>query len=94
MYKELIKVPRATLDIYNYQKDGLNIYEINATKCSPPEPMVNTIVCLNLLKKDTDVLEVTFFHEPTPLYERTSEKFSHTSQELENGDVVVTFRKK
>lgn len=39
MQKELITIPRATLDIYNYQEDGLNIYEFDATECSPPEPM-------------------------------------------------------
>jgi len=82
------------LDIYHYQKDGLNVYEFNATECSPPEPMVNTIVSLELLKSKTDTLEVTFFHEPFPLYERISQQFSHTSQELYNGDILVTFRKK
>ena len=94
MHKKLIEVPRATLDIYNSLKDGINIYEFNATECSPPEPMVNTIVCLELLKKENDILEVMFFHEPFPLYERISQQFSHTSQELENGDIRVTFRKK
>lgn len=94
MKKELIEVPRTTLDIYNYQQDGVNVYEFNATECSPPEPMVNTIVCLALLKNENDMLQVTFFHEPTPLYERTSQNFSHASQELENGDVLVTFIKK
>jgi len=94
MQKKLIEVPRATLDIYSYEKDGIQIYEFNATECSPPEPMVNTIVSLELLKHETDILEVTFFHEPLPLYERISQKYSHTSQELENGDILVTFRKK
>jgi len=94
MQKKLIEVPRATLDIYTYEKDGIKVYEFNATECSPPEPMVNTIVCLELLKSKTDILEVTFFHEPLPLYERISQQFSHLSQELENGDILVTFRKK
>jgi len=94
MQKKLIEVPRATLDIYTYEKDGITVYEFKATECSPPEPMVNTIVCLELLKSETDILEVTFFHEPFPLYERVSQEFSHLSQELENGDVLVTFRKK
>ena len=94
MQKKLIEVPRATLDIYSYEKDGIQVYEFNATECSPPEPMVNTIVSLELLKSETDILEVTFFHEPFPLYERISQEFSHSSQELENGDILVTFRKK
>jgi len=94
MQKELITVPRATLDIYNYTEDGLNIYEFDATECSPPEPMVNTIVCLELVKEKTDRLKVKFFHEPAPLYERVGEVFSHSSEELESGDFLVTFERK
>lgn len=93
MQKELIIVPRATLDIYNYQENGLNIYEFNATECSPPEPMVNTIVVLNMLKNENDRLVVTFFHEPLPLYERLSQTFTHESKELATGDILVTFKK-
>ena len=92
--KKLITIPRATLDIYNYSEDGLNIYEFNATECSPPEPMVNTIVTLEMLENDSDILRVTFFHEPFPLYERLEDSFSHDSVELESGDVLVTFKKK
>ena len=94
MQKELVVVPRATLDIYNYKKDELNIYEFNATECSPPEPMVNTIVVLEMLKNENDRLIVTFFHEPHPLYERLEQRFSHESKELDSGDIMVTFRKK
>lgn len=94
MQKELVKIPRATLDIYNYQEDGLNIYEFDATECSPPEPMVNTMVTLEMLKTNNDILRVKYFHEPMPLYDRISASFLHESQELESGDVLVTFRKK
>ena len=94
MKKKLIEVPRATLDVYNYQKDGLNVYEFNATECSPPEPMVNTIVTLEMLKNENDRLEVKFFHEPFPLYERVSAGYSYESRELDGGDFLVTFKKK
>ena len=93
MQKKLVTVPRATLDIYNYQEDGLNIYEFDATECEPPEPMVNTIVSLEMLKNAEDILRVKYFHEPFPLYERVSSSFSHESQELENGDFLVTFKR-
>jgi len=94
MQKELITVPRATLDVYNYQENGLNIYEFDATECSPPEPMVNTIVTLEMLKNDNDRLKVLFFHEPMPLYERLAESFTHESEELDSGDIRVTFKRK
>ncbi len=93
MQKKLIVVPRATLDIYNYEENGLNIYEFNATECSPPEPMVNTIVILEMLQKENDRLVVIFFHEPVPLYERLAQNFSYESKELESGDFEVTFKK-
>ena len=93
MQKELITVPRATLEIYNYQEDGLNVYEFDATECSPPEPMVNTIVTLEMLKNETDILRAKYFHEPFPLYERLANNFSHESQELESGDFLVTFKR-
>ncbi len=92
--KKLVTVPRATLDIYNYEESGLNIYEFDATECSPPEPMVNTIVCLELLQTPNDRLQVKFFHEPMPLYDRVGESFTHTSQELESGDFLVTFERR
>jgi len=94
MHKKLITLPRATLDIYNYEENGLNIYEFDATECSPPEPMINTIVTLEMLKSRTDILRVTYFHEPMPLYERISTSFSYNSVELENGDFLVTFKRK
>lgn len=93
MQKKLVVVPRATLDIYNYIEDGFNVYEFDATECSPPEPMVNTIVVLEKLQNENDRLKVTFFHEPEPLYERLSQNFVHESQELQSGDILVTFRK-
>jgi len=93
MDKKLVAIPRATLDIYNYTQDGLNIYEFDATECSPPEPMVNTIVTLNMLKNENDRLMVKFFHEPSPLYEKIANSFTHTAQELDSGDFLVTFKK-
>jgi len=94
MQKELLKVPRATLDIYKYSENDQTIYEFDATECTPPEPMVNTIVVLQLLKHENDCLIVNYFHEPTPLFERIKSKFTYITQELENGDIRVTFQKK
>lgn len=92
MERELIEVPRATLDFYKYEEDGLTYYEYDATKCQPPEPMVNTMVGLSLLKSENDRLVGIFFHEPFPLYQRIPLTISHEAKELESGDVRVTFK--
>lgn len=92
MQKALVDIPRTSLDIYNYQEDGSNIYEFDATECSAPEPMLNTIAALEVLKNQNDLLKVLFFHEPIPLYQKVSQKFSYESQEQKNGDFLVIFR--
>lgn len=92
MKKELIEVPRATLDFYKYEEDGLNFYEFDATKCQPPEPMVNTMCGLSLLKSEKDRLVGIFFHEPFPLYDRIPLTISHEAKELDSGDFRITFK--
>ena len=93
MNKEKIVIPRATLDIFKYEENGFIIYEFDATECQPPEPMVNAIVCLAMLKGESDMLIGTFFHEPTPLYERIASKFSYNATELDSGDFRIVFKK-
>jgi len=91
MEKELVQIPFATLDFYKYEKDGLTIYEFDATECQPPEPMVNTINALKMIKSKNERVVGTFFHEPSPLYAKISEVFSYDAKELENGDFEITF---
>lgn len=93
MFKQKIEVPRTTLDIFKYEENGLTFYEFDATECQPPEPMVNAIVCLNMLKEENDRLVITFFHEPTPLYERISSNYSYEVTALDSGDFRIVFKK-
>jgi len=93
LHKELVEVPRTTLKFYKYKEDGLTFYEFNATECSPPEPMVNTIHGLTMLKSENDRLVGIFFHEPTPLYEKIASFCEYEATELESGDFKIVFKK-
>ncbi|EDZ62117.1 hypothetical protein SMGD1_0014 [Sulfurimonas gotlandica GD1] len=93
MKKKLVEVPGTTLPFYTYEQDGLTFFEFNATECNPPEPMINTIKGLSLLKSNNDRLVGIFFHEPFPLYERIPFTISHEAVELDSGDFQVTFKK-
>jgi len=93
MNKELIEIPLTTLPFYKYEKDGIIYYEFNATECSPPEPMVNTMNALRFLKDKNERVVGRFFHEPTPLYDKISQHFTYEAKELENGDYEITFKK-
>jgi len=92
MSKERIAVPMTTLDFFKYEEDGLIYYEFNATKCSPPEPMVNTMHGLKMLRSKNDRLVGTFFHEPVPLYNQISAYVSYEAIELDTGDFRVVFK--
>ncbi len=94
MDKILIEVPHATLDFYKYKKDDLVYYEFNAVECTPPEPMMNTMCGLQMLKDENERLIGIYFHEPFPLYQRISVNFEYISKELENGDFLVIFKRK
>lgn len=92
MNKKLIEVPRTTLEFYKYEENGLTYYEFNATRCQPPEPMVNTMLAMSLLKSSTDRVVGIYFHEPFPLYERLPASIQKEAKELDNGDFRVEFK--
>jgi len=93
LHKELVKIPRATLDFYTYEEDGLNYYEFDASECSTPEPMVNAMAGLSMLQNKNDRLVGKFFHKPMPLLNRISEYFTYETHELESGDFRIVFKK-
>ncbi len=92
MNKKLVEVVGATIPFYSYEKDGLNYFEFDATECESPEPMVNTIRALVLLKNKNDRVVGIYFHEPFPLYQRIPLTIEYEAQELESGDFSVTFK--
>ena len=93
MQKELVEVPRATLDFYKYEEDSFVFYEFDATECTPPEPMVNAINGLRMLKNENDRLVGIFFHEPFPLFQRIPSDFTYEVLELDSDNFRVTFKK-
>lgn len=92
MQKELVKVSRATVDFYKYEKDGLVFYEYDATQLRAPEPMVNTMAGFSLLKDKNIRLVGLFFQEPFPLYSRIPLSIEYETIELDSGDFQITFK--
>jgi hypothetical protein len=92
--KELVEIPFTTIDFYKYEDDGIIYYEFDARECTPPEPMVNTINALKVLKNSNEILRGYYFHEPFPLYEKISQYFTYSSEVLESGEYLISFYKK
>ena len=93
-HKELVKIPRATLDFYRYEKDGLVFYEFDATQSSAPEPMMNAMLGLEMIKNENERLVGFFFHQPMPLLQRIEPFFTYDVTELDNGDFRLVFKRK
>ena len=91
--KELVKIPKTTLDFYKYKKDKLTFYEFDATNSCAPEPMMNAMIILSIIKDNERVIG-TFFHKPMPLLQKISKYFDYESTELKNGDFRIVFKKK
>jgi len=94
MQKQKVEIPMTTLDFYKYTQDDIIYYEFDATECSPPEPMVNTLNALRILQNENEVLVGKFFHEPEPLYFKIADYFTYEAKELADGNFEVRFRKK
>ena len=54
LHRERIEVPRATLDFYRYEDKGLIFYEFDATCSSAPEPMMNAMIGLEMIKNKNE----------------------------------------
>ncbi|WP_193431642.1 hypothetical protein [Campylobacter pinnipediorum] len=72
-----------------YKKD--DFIGFDSRKCMPPEPMVNAMVALNLVKdKNTKIIMIN--HKfPVGLIPKIEDKFDIEREDLENGEVKLIF---
>ena len=87
-----IDVLGATVDFFKLEKDGQSTYYFDTSKCTPPDPMVNAMCGLKLIK-GTDAKLVMINHKtPGGLFAKLGDDISHEVEMLDNGLVQVTFR--
>lgn len=85
-----IEVAGATVDFFKLEKDGQSTYFFDTSKCGPPDPMVNAMSGLNLIK-DTDSKLVMINHKaPGGLFAKLDSSISYDAQDID-GFVQVTF---
>ena len=51
-----IEVAGATVDFFELAKDGISTYYFDTSKCGPPDPMVNAMSGLRLIKNNDNIL--------------------------------------
>lgn len=86
-----IDVAGATVDFFKLEKDGQSTYYFDTSKCGPPEPMVNAVSGLKLIKGTSDKLVMINHKTPGGLFAKLQDDISHEIEETGTGLVKVTF---
>lgn len=86
-----IEVLGATVDFFKLEDSGQSTYYFDTSKCGPPDPMVNAVSGLKLIKGTKDKLVMINHKTPGGLFAKLGDDISHEMQETDNGLVKVTF---
>ncbi len=88
-----IELEGTTVDFFEELVDGLKTYKFDTSRCGPPEPMVNAMIGLQLLDKDSQLVMINH-KSPKGLFPKIQGDFDYFEEPVEGGKVKVTFTKK
>ena len=86
-----IAVEGATVDFFEEVKNGVSTYYFDTSKCGPPDPMVNAMSGLRLIKNNNNILVMINHKAPGGLFGKLKEDITHTTEEVEGGLVKIIF---
>ncbi|TKI70298.1 hypothetical protein FCU45_03165 [Sulfurimonas crateris] len=86
-----IEVTGATVDFYKLEKDAESTYYFDTSKCGPPDPMVNAVCGLKLIKGTSDKLVMINHKTPGGLFAKLGDDISYETQQTPEGLVKVLF---
>jgi len=85
-----LAVDTATVEFLTFSKEDKTYYYFNSTQVGPPEPMVNAMAGLNLLKND-DVLIMHNHKKPMGLLNKVEENFNISEEAQDDGSIQLFF---
>ncbi|MBW6488892.1 hypothetical protein [Sulfurimonas sp.] len=86
-----LEVAGATVDFFKLEKDGQSTYYFDTSKCAPPEPMVNAVSGLKLIKGTANKLVMINHKRPGGLFPKLQDDISYEIEEIGSGLVKVIF---
>jgi hypothetical protein len=89
--KEALEVMGATVPFYTYTIEDTQYFEFDTSKCGPPDPMVNAMAGLKLIDNSNKKLVMINHKYPGGLIGKIGENYSHTKEELSDGNVKLVF---
>jgi hypothetical protein len=87
--KSVLNVEGATVPFYQYKKDGFTVIEFDSSSCVPPEPMVNAMLGLALVKDAHTKLIMINHRSPVGLFPKIDKNFDIKESVLEDGKVQL-----
>ncbi len=94
----MIKIPQdakkmaledSSVEFYNFIINELEYFYFDTSLCSAPEPMVNALLGLQLLKNKTQRLIMVNHQAPGGLFPRIAEDFTYDILTLDTGVQVI-----
>jgi len=90
-----IEVTGSTVDFFEFDDGDTKVYTFDTSSCQPPEPMVNGMCGLKLLKEPNQRLEMINHKAPMGLFPKVEADFNYEVIKLDDtGKVKVVFTKK
>lgn len=84
----------ATVDFVSYEEEGVTFFQFDTSTCIPPEPMINAMAGLQLLKEPNQKLVMINHKAPLGLFPKIEADFDYVVSEEEEGLTKIVFTKK
>lgn len=88
-----IDLPGATVDFFEYEENELTYYHFDCSLCSPPDPMVNAMLGLELIDNENKRLIMINHSVPNALFLRIDANFEYEIDSI-NGEMKIEFKYK
>ena len=90
--KVKIEVEGTKVPVYKYEKGGIVYYEFDTSELGPPEPMINALSVLKLLKSPNEVVIMINHSKPVGLFDKIVDKYTYEVEKLVNGKYKITLK--
>ncbi|HIE35579.1 MAG TPA: hypothetical protein EYP79_05240 [Campylobacterales bacterium] len=86
-----VEVEGATVDFYKFQDGDETYYIFDTSRCGPPEPMVNAMAGLKLVKDSKTKLIMINHKKPMGLFDKIGQNYEIETKDLPDGNVKIIF---
>ena len=88
---EEFQVEGATVPFYKYKVGETEYIEFDTSRCGPPEPMVNAMIAVGLIKGPNTKVIMINHKKPMGLLDKIGENFDIEDTELDDGRAKLVF---